>query len=103
MPCYLLHFSEPYKHAKHYLGTAEDLAARLAQHRAGHAARLTQVVVQAGIQLALVRTWPGGRTQERQLKRQKNGPRLCPVCHPTPGAEAQAASSQLARGLAHEG
>ena len=90
MPCYLLHFSVPYKHAKHYLGTAEDLAARLEQHLAGHAARLTQVVVEAGIRLALVRTWPGGRTQERQLKRQKNGPRLCPVCNPCTSPETEA-------------
>ena len=82
MTCYLLHFSRPYKHAKHYLGTAEDVQARLEQHRAGHAARLTQVVVEAGIELDLVRTWPGGRAKERQLKRQKHGPRLCPVCHP---------------------
>lgn len=89
MPCYLLHFSQPYKHAKHYLGTAQDLPERLRQHNAGQAARLTQVVVQAGIQLTLARTWPGGYEQERRLKRQKNGPRLCPVCNPPIPADKQ--------------
>jgi predicted GIY-YIG superfamily endonuclease len=85
--CYLIHFSEPYKHAKHYLGSAEDVYARLQQHRAGQAARLTQVVVEAGIGLELVRTWPGGRTLERRLKRQHNSPRLCPICNPLPALE----------------
>ena len=26
MPVYLLHFNEPYRHARHYLGSANDLA-----------------------------------------------------------------------------
>jgi site-specific DNA-cytosine methylase len=29
---YLLHFDRPYKHARHYLGWAESLDARLAVH-----------------------------------------------------------------------
>lgn len=66
--CYLLHFSEPYKHARHYSGTAADLPARLAEHEAGRGSRLLQVVKAAGITWTLVRTWPGGRARERQLK-----------------------------------
>jgi predicted GIY-YIG superfamily endonuclease len=80
--CYLLHFSKPYKHAKHYLGTTQDLLARLQLHDAGKGARLTQVVREAGIDLQLVRTWPGNRTLELKLKRQHNSPRLCPICNP---------------------
>jgi predicted GIY-YIG superfamily endonuclease len=80
--CYLLHFSKAYKHARHYLGSADDLLARLDQHNAGHGARLTQVVREAGIDLILARTWPGDRSFERRLKRQHNSPRLCPICHP---------------------
>ena len=87
---YLLHFDEPYKHARHYLGYAEDLEARLAQHRAGQAARLTQVIKEAGITFTLVRTWEGGRDLERQLKRWHDSPALCPLCNPT-----------LQRGLSH--
>jgi predicted GIY-YIG superfamily endonuclease len=80
--CYLLHFSKPYKHARHYLGSAKDLYIRLQQHKAGQGARLTQVVRAAGIELYLVRTWNGDRAYERQLKRQHNSPRLCPICNP---------------------
>lgn len=81
MPVYLLHFSERYKHAGHYLGFAEDLEARLAKHRAGNGARLVEVITDAGLDFQLVRTWKGDRALERQLKRQKNGPRLCPICN----------------------
>ena len=37
---YLVHFSEPYRHARHYTGWTVDLDARLAEHRAGRGARL---------------------------------------------------------------
>jgi hypothetical protein len=53
---YLLHFERPYKHARHYLGFAEDLQRRLELHHAGRGARLVQVVVAAGIGFQLVRT-----------------------------------------------
>ncbi len=79
---YLLHFSTPYEHAKHYLGWAEDVQERLREHQAGRGARLTQVVVDAGISLILARVWKGGRTLERALKNLKNAPKLCPICNP---------------------
>jgi predicted GIY-YIG superfamily endonuclease len=83
---YLLHFDRPYRHARHYSGTTPNghLTERLAQHAAGHGARLTQVVADAGIGWHLARTWPGGRTRERQLKRQGGASRRCPLCgvHP---------------------
>jgi len=77
---YLLHFDRPYKHARHYLGYAKDLQAWLELHRSGNGARLIQVVQEAGIGWTLARTWPGGKEIERRLKRQKNSPRLCPIC-----------------------
>ena len=77
---YLLHFSEPYKHAKHYLGSAADLDTGLAEHAAGQGARLTQVVKDAGISWTLARTWHGGRKRERQLKNQGRASRCCPTC-----------------------
>ena len=89
MACYLLHFGTaeqpaPYKHAGHYLGSADDLDARLAKHAAGQGARLLAVVKDAGIQWELARTWPGGRARERQLKKQLGASRRCPMCgvHP---------------------
>ena len=82
---YLLHFDQPYKHARHYLGWASDLDARLAQHAAGTGARLLQVARDAGIGWQLARTWPGDRYRERQLKNQGGRSRMCPVCkHNTP-------------------
>jgi predicted GIY-YIG superfamily endonuclease len=67
---YLLHFSEPYKHARHYTGWTEDLPARLEAHRNGRGARLMEVIKVAGIGLTLARTWPGTKNRERQIKTQ---------------------------------
>jgi predicted GIY-YIG superfamily endonuclease len=83
---YLLHFDEPYpngRHPRHYLGSTgrTQLEERLAEHRRGAGARLMAAVAAAGIGFVLARTWPGGRTEERRLKRRKNAPRqLCPIC-----------------------
>lgn len=77
---YLLHFAQPYKHARHYLGWTTDLNARLAEHAAGRGARLLAVVQAAGITWDLARTWPGSRTRERALKRQGGASRCCPLC-----------------------
>lgn len=78
---YLLHFATPYKHAKHYLGYAELISARIEHHRAGSGARLMEVIREAGIEFAVVRIWKNGtRKDERALKNRKNAPKLCPVC-----------------------
>jgi predicted GIY-YIG superfamily endonuclease len=78
---YLLHFSEPFKHAQHYLGWAKDVDGRIAHHRAGTGARLTQVVAEAGIDMELVRTWENvTRTMERRIKNGGGLSRVCPVC-----------------------
>lgn len=78
---YLLHFSKPYKHARHYTGWAIDLDARLALHAAGRGARLLAVVQEAGITWDLARTWPGAtRAHERSLKRRGGARRYCPMC-----------------------
>jgi predicted GIY-YIG superfamily endonuclease len=81
---YLLHFDRPYKHARHYLGWADDLAARLARHARGQGARLLQVLREQGIGWQLTRTWPGTRDRERQIKRQGGLARCCPLCGITP-------------------
>jgi hypothetical protein len=80
---YLLHFSRPYKHARHYTGWTESsgsLKARLARHEQGDGARLLAIVHAAGITWQLARTWPGPRARERQLKRQGGASRRCPLC-----------------------
>ncbi len=82
MVIYLLHIHPPYKHARHYLGITQDLDARLRLHQDGQGARLTQVCIENGHKLELVRTWDGSRNDERRLKNQENGQNLGPLCNP---------------------
>ncbi|MCX5046690.1 hypothetical protein OG921_26295 [Aldersonia sp. NBC_00410] len=77
---YLIHFDRPYKHARHYLGFTNDLAARMDEHGSGRGARLMAVITEAGIGWELARTWTGSRGRERQLKRQGGASRACPCC-----------------------
>jgi predicted GIY-YIG superfamily endonuclease len=78
---YLLHFDEPYKHARHYLGWTQDLEHRLARHRAGTGARLMTVLFTEGIGFQLARVWsPAYRHRERQIKNQGGLSRCCPMC-----------------------
>jgi hypothetical protein len=58
---YLLHFDQPYKHAKHYTGWTEDLLDRLDRHASGRGARLVEVIWQAGLGFTLVRLCEGTR------------------------------------------
>src|SRR5215216_2264955 len=74
--------TSPHGMAGHYLGTTVDLNRRLAQHRDGTGARMLAAANRLGISYDVVRTWPGGRDVERQLKRQRNAPRLYPTCVP---------------------
>ena len=37
---HLVHFTQPYRHARHYTGWTADLESRLAEHQAGRGARL---------------------------------------------------------------
>lgn len=67
--------------AGHYLGWADDVAARMAEHRAGRGARILAACVRQGIGFDVVRTWADvDRTFERRIKRQHNAWRLCPRC-----------------------
>lgn len=84
---YLLHFAAPIgAHdnprgmARHYVGWSPDPQRRLWAHRAGRGAALTRAVVECGIQMTIAAMWPGYRSDEREAKRQKNAPRVCPVC-----------------------
>jgi predicted GIY-YIG superfamily endonuclease len=79
---YLIHFSRPYKGARHYLGFTEiGVRRRLQYHRQGRGAKLLRAVCSLGIKLRVVRTWLGvPQTLERELKNRKKSHRLCPVC-----------------------
>ena len=84
---YLIHFNRPIGdldnprgQARHYLGFTHDLAQRLDAHRNGNGSAIMAAVASKGVGWELARTWDGNRGLERKLKRQHNGPRLCPIC-----------------------
>ncbi len=82
---YLLHFDEPLAHARHYVGFANDLDARLACHRAGTGARLLAVLRDLGISWQLARVWDGAdRKFERKLHNTHSTADYCPMCHEQP-------------------
>jgi predicted GIY-YIG superfamily endonuclease len=87
---YLLHFSQAYKHARHYVGFTTNLDERLESHSKGTGARLLEVITQSGISFRLVRTWQGSRKTERRIKNRKETPALCPVCNPQAMKRAKA-------------
>jgi hypothetical protein len=75
--------SNPKGSASHYLGWAEDVELRMAEHRAGRGARILAACVERGIGFAVVRTWAGvDRRLQRRLKRQHNAWHHCPRCGP---------------------
>jgi predicted GIY-YIG superfamily endonuclease len=77
---YLLHLDTPLRHARHYVGLADDLETRLERHASGQGARMLAVCRERGITWQLARTWQGNRKLERQLKNRKEAPKLCPIC-----------------------
>lgn len=86
---YLIHFQEPFRHARHYLGSSSHLDERLQLHKSGNGARLMEVIGDAGIAWELARLWECGsweesRALERRLKHRHESPRLCPICRGKP-------------------
>ena len=81
---YLLHFEQPYRHARHYTGFTDDLLERLDKHARGHGSRLMNVISHTGIGFILVRTCEGTRHTERAIKNQGGAVRYCPICTPRP-------------------
>lgn len=91
---YLWHFSRPLGNlanrraqAQHYVGYADDadgdateLERRAAQHLAGQGAKITRAAIGQGIELTLVMAWRAPLSFEKQIKRRKEAPRLCPIC-----------------------
>jgi len=78
---YLLHFSKKHYHAQHYIGSSNNIGARLKRHINGHGSKLVKAVVKVGITVSVVRTWEGGKEFERILHDRKNSPKYCPICN----------------------
>jgi len=84
---YLIHFEDPIRatrkskhYAQHYIGYTADVEQRFDRHQKGHGSLLIKAAKSRDIGFKIVRTWEGGRQEERQLKRQKNALRYCPIC-----------------------
>lgn len=81
---YLLHFSEPFGHAQHYIGVTgslQEVPRRLGEHRSGKGAVLCKHATDAGISLTVARVWVEvPRYTEIKLKNQGGARRLCPIC-----------------------
>jgi predicted GIY-YIG superfamily endonuclease len=79
---YIIEFERPLGTSKQkaffYVGYCEDgrEEARLKEHRAGKGARITAAAIEQGIKFRILTTCPGDRTRERQIKKQKNTPKL---------------------------
>jgi hypothetical protein len=92
---YLLHFEQRYEHAGHYTGHADDFGIRVTEQASGdgRAARLLQVIAQAGIGFRLARVWPGAsKGYERSLKNSGGASRYCPICQQERAAAASFAA-----------
>lgn len=86
---YLLHFTQKYRHAGHYIGaTSMSVAERCAIHRSnagGRGARLIRALLQDGGDFVVADVWEADSmreafVEERRLKRLGGGARSCSIC-----------------------
>lgn len=82
---YLLHFSRPYHHARHYVGSCfrDRFLKRMEEHEDGaNGAALTRAVRKAGIPWTVAKTWEANRHFEYWIRTHiKHTSRVCPICH----------------------
>lgn len=80
---YVIHFDTPLHHAQHYVGSSDNIERRLMEHAKGNGARLLQVLREKAIgwKVTLTIETDTPRELERQIKRQKNGRKMCPMCN----------------------
>lgn len=83
---YLLHFEPALRHARHYMGSAEDVEKRVQQHLCGQGSPLVKAAALAGCKVTVVRVWKGGgRELEAKLKNIQHNADYCPVCRKKKG------------------
>src|SRR5215470_14858708 len=63
----------------HYIGSSTDLYRRIQEHRAGHGARLMQVVHEKEIPWVIANVFVGGKKLERQIKNRHRTRDLCSI------------------------
>jgi len=91
---YILHFSANLSHARHYLGSTNDLEDRVTEHRKGGTAKIVDAARKAGLEFSAHFVRLGDRKIERELKRRRNHKRLCPLCGADRKAEYQKRNSK---------
>lgn len=77
---YLLHFDEPFGHARHYCGWSSDVLWRLRCHTGAAGSNLMRHVNAAGIGWLLAGVWPGTRHDERSRHNRGAAGKWCPEC-----------------------
>jgi len=85
---YVLHFDEPLRHSRHYVGSTNVLQKRLISHARGTGSRLCEVLHERQMDWRLATLYVVNSTHvrklERYLKSQHNGPRYCNICSKCP-------------------
>lgn len=75
--------------ARHYLGWARRLYARLSYHGTKSGAKMLWHARERGIGWIVVRVWAGDKAMEAHFKRIKAAPDLCPRCRRRPPLPAR--------------
>jgi predicted GIY-YIG superfamily endonuclease len=101
---YLLHFSRPYRHARHYIGYAgAGLERRLEEHGTRSGANLLWYVAQAGITWELARTWENASQGRERALKSSGHTRRCPICRPELARYLERRDKRHARKRLHDG
>lgn len=78
---YIFHFDPPLKHARHYIGTTDDLEQRIHDHLyTTEGSPFVKACIENGSSIYLAKEMEGGRKKERKLKNYKKTSQLCPIC-----------------------
>lgn len=87
---YLLHFDNPFSHARHYTGMAKNIRKRVNKHADGKSGvGLMNAIKKANIGFQLARIWECDDIKqaymlEHKLKRAGGKSKYCPLCTSTP-------------------
>ena len=87
MDLYIIHFSKPFKHARHYIGIAQDAEKRFERHLSGRGAVLIREAIKADIGIKftkyIISTHDGystAKAEEKRIKSHNNHKKRCPEC-----------------------